>query len=68
MKIDYNNKVNVPDAIIVGAMKAGTTSVFHYLCQHPKIFTPKEKEPWFFSYEGKHRAKVILEKKSKFWL
>lgn len=37
-----------PDFIIVGAPKAGTTSLYRYLSQHPKIFLPKIKEPMFF--------------------
>ncbi|MEN8128527.1 MAG: sulfotransferase [Planctomycetota bacterium] len=36
--------------IIFGAMKAGTTSLFNYLAQHPEIASCKEKEPSFFSH------------------
>lgn len=36
--------------IILGAMKAGTTSLFHYLSQHPEIAPCQEKEPSFFSH------------------
>jgi hypothetical protein len=36
-------------ALIIGAMKSGTTSLFHYLSQHPEISAAKEKEPHFFS-------------------
>ena len=32
----------------MGAPKAGTTSLFHYLRQHPRIFMPNKKEPTFF--------------------
>ncbi|GAB4523064.1 MAG: sulfotransferase [Pleurocapsa sp.] len=37
--------------LIIGAMKCGTTSLFHYLCQHPQISSPIFKEPNFFSYD-----------------
>ena len=37
-----------PDFYIVGATKAGTTSVYRYLRQHPRIFLPDQKEPRFF--------------------
>lgn len=37
-----------PDFLIIGAQKAGTTSLFHYLKQHPDILTPEEKEIHFF--------------------
>jgi hypothetical protein len=36
------------DFFIVGAAKAGTTSVFRYLSQHPQLFMPDDKEPHFF--------------------
>jgi hypothetical protein len=37
-----------PDFAIVGAPKAGTTSLFRYLVQHPRIFIPGEKEIHYF--------------------
>ena len=37
-----------PDFFIVGAPKAGTTSLYAYLASHPQIFMPKLKEPFFF--------------------
>lgn len=40
----------VPNVFIVGAAKAGTSSLFTYLGSHPQVFTPsKIKEPHFFS-------------------
>lgn len=35
---------------IVGAPKAGTTSIYNYLKQHPSIFLPQLKELHYFSY------------------
>jgi hypothetical protein len=43
----------VPDFIIVGAAKAGTTSLYTYLSQHPAIFMPQNKEPSYFALIGK---------------
>ncbi|MYM65133.1 sulfotransferase [Pseudomaricurvus sp. HS19] len=37
------------DFVCVGAPKCGTTSLYHYLGQHPRIFLPKKKELHFFS-------------------
>jgi len=37
-----------PDFFIVGAAKSGTTSLYSYLIQHPTIFMPELKEPYFF--------------------
>ncbi len=36
-------------AIIIGAMKCGTTSLFDLLAQHPAICASSEKEPDFFA-------------------
>ncbi len=38
-----------PNFFVVGAAKAGTTSLYAYLKQHPQVFLPKVKEPHFFS-------------------
>jgi hypothetical protein len=35
--------------IIIGAQKAGTTSLFYYLAQHPQIRPPLRKEVHYFS-------------------
>lgn len=40
----------LPDFLIIGAMKAGTSSLFHYLKTHPQIFMPAQKEVDFFSH------------------
>jgi len=37
-----------PNFLIVGAAKAGTTSLYEYLRQHPDIFMPEWKELSFF--------------------
>lgn len=38
----------MPDFLIVGAQKAGTTSVFNYLLKHPRIKAPLKKEVHYF--------------------
>ena len=42
-------KNNLPNFIIIGAMKAATTSAYTYLLQHPDVFMTKVKEPLFFN-------------------
>ena len=42
----------MPNFFIVGAQKAGTTSLYHYLNQHPQVYMSPRKEPHFF--EGMH--------------
>lgn len=39
----------LPNFIICGAQKSGTTSLFHYLSKHPKVFLPQIKELKYFS-------------------
>jgi hypothetical protein len=38
----------MPDVVIVGTMKGGTTSLFSYLCQHPEIRGSIRKEVHYF--------------------
>jgi hypothetical protein len=38
-----------PDFFIVGAPRAGTTTLYHWLRGHPDIFMPGVKEPHFFT-------------------
>jgi len=44
-------KEKLPNFFIVGAAKAGTTSLYYYLKRHPEIFMPTLKEPHFFCYD-----------------
>jgi hypothetical protein len=41
----------LPNFFILGAAKAGTTSLYGYLSQHPHVFLPIVKEPEFFCNE-----------------
>ena len=41
----------MPDFLVIGAGKSGTTSINNYLAQHPQIFMSPRKEPNFFAYE-----------------
>jgi Sulfotransferase domain len=46
-----------PHFVIAGAPKAGTTSLYEYLLQHPNVFMPAKKEPVFFcGYEREFRG------------
>ncbi len=47
----------LPDFIIIGTMKGGTTSMFQYLAQHPQINPPFRKEIKFFDI---HYPKGLL--------
>ena len=45
-------------ALIMGAMKCGTTSLFYYLAEHPEIAPAKDKEPHFFAYQKKYESGI----------
>ena len=42
-----------PHFLIIGAQKAGTTSLHGHLARHPGLFLSDPKEPWFFSKENR---------------
>lgn len=39
-----------PNFLVVGAPKAGTSSLYYYLKEHPEVYLPKQKELHFFTY------------------
>ena len=43
---------DLPTFIVIGAMKAGTTSLARYLDEHPDVFVCNPKEPQFFIESG----------------
>lgn len=45
----FGDRHVLPNFLIIGAAKSGTTSLFHYLLQHPGIAAPKAKEVTFFN-------------------
>lgn len=47
-----NTTLKLPDFFLIGAPKAGTTALYHSLCQHPDIYMPALKEPHYFTFEG----------------
>ena len=63
------------DFFIVGAPKAGTTSLYHYLSEHPQVEMSSQKEPDYFSdkaihkqgmYYGKNRVNTLDKYESLF--
>jgi hypothetical protein len=43
--------VQLPTFLLIGAMKAGTTTLYGHLSAHPQVFMPVHKEPDFFVAE-----------------
>ena len=55
-KIDLGNQEKstlssnrLPDFMVLGAPKCGTTALYGYLVKHPQVLPPLTKEPQFFS-------------------
>ncbi len=46
-----NAAAKAPNFIVAGAIKAGTTTLYQYLKQHPQVFVPARKELRFFAYD-----------------
>lgn len=44
--------MSFPNFLVIGANKAGTTSLYHYLKQHPQVYMSPEKEPMYFALTG----------------
>jgi hypothetical protein len=55
--LEIRRSARLPNFLVIGAMKAGTTSLYHYLRRHPQVFMSKIKELDFFAQEGNwHRG------------
>jgi len=46
--------MTMPNFLIIGAAKSGTTALYQYLKQHPQIYMSSVKEPEFFAFEGEN--------------
>jgi hypothetical protein len=51
--------MTMPNFFIVGAQKGGTTSLYHYLNQHPQVYMSPIKEPFFFDHEMNSEGEVV---------
>jgi len=65
-KKENKNKNRIPDSIIIGSAKSGTTSLWHYLNAHPDVFMSTPKEPCYFDesvnwYRGIDWYKSLFE-------
>lgn len=44
--------MKLPEFLVIGAAKAGTSAFYKYLEQHPQVYASPIKEPHFFGLEG----------------
>jgi hypothetical protein len=47
--------MTLPNFLIIGAAKSGTSSLYRYLKQHPDIFMSPIKEPHYFSFDSESK-------------
>jgi hypothetical protein len=48
----------LPNFLIIGSQKAGTTSLYNILKQHPEVFMPEKKEVNFFFLDKEYRKGI----------
>lgn len=48
----YIPKARMPNFLIIGAARSGTSSLYEYMNQHPDVFFSPNKEPLFFAFDG----------------
>jgi hypothetical protein len=46
----------LPNFLVLGAARSGTTSLYRYLSQHPAVYLSPVKEPNFFAFAGESTA------------
>jgi hypothetical protein len=54
-QVGPSTAARAPDFFVVGHQKCGTSALYMMLSQHPRIFMPGMKEPWFFARELRSR-------------
>lgn len=54
-----NSSVKLPNFLIIGVQKAGTTSVYTYLKEHPQVYMSPVKEPNFLAKDPNKDPKDI---------
>ncbi|ALQ52252.1 sulfotransferase domain-containing protein [Nitrosomonas ureae] len=52
----------LPDFVVIGAFKAGSTSLHHYFGQHPSVFMTKVKEPNFLAFDSNNKAHAEMNR------
>jgi len=45
--------MTMPNFLVIGAAKAGTSALYRYMQQHPQVYLTPKKEPHYFSYDSR---------------
>jgi len=57
------SRKNIPNALLIGAQKCGTTSYFDWIAQHPEVYTDQrvKDQPFFWHDAAYNRGDVFFE-------
>jgi hypothetical protein len=58
--------MTLPNFLVIGAAKGGTTSLYHYLRQHPDIYMSPMKEPNYFTEEDQLFGKKSVRSRREY--
>src|SRR6266513_2334074 len=58
--------MTLPNFLIIGAIKSGTTSLYHYLRQHPDVYMSPVKETWYYWKEGEAEGRVCIRTRAEY--
>jgi hypothetical protein len=58
--------VTLPNFLVIGAHKCGTTSLYQYLAQHPEVFVSPVKEANYFWWEGQAEDRFSAKTRSEY--
>lgn len=58
MNKQLDSAMRLPDFLIIGAAKSGTTSLYEYLNRHPQIYLSRIKEPQFFAVDSQYERGI----------
>jgi len=58
--------MTLPNFLIIGAIKSGTTSLYHYLHQHPDVYMSPIKETWYYWKEGAAEGRVRIRTRQEY--
>src|SRR5205085_4156494 len=64
--VDNRPRMTLPNFLIIGAAKAGTTSLYHYLQQHPDVFMSPVKEPRYYWQEGRAEGRLEIFEREEY--
>jgi hypothetical protein len=67
-KIEELQQYVLPNFLIAGAAKSGTTSLYYYLKDHPDIYLSPVKEPCFFTSEILNICRQGVDDDKKFYI